>query len=188
MQSAENAFMPVAQVAKSYGTEGEVMVTIFSDIEDYTVTELLANGSQGENYKRPVFLLIEGLPVPFFIKSIKSKGHNKGIIKFVDIDDIKDAEEIIGHKIYYEKTFLDNIRDNRPSDDLSSLIGYTVYQDLQLNKIGTITNINDFGTNLCAEIKTLDDKEVLIPLHEDLIKDLDPVKRQITLIIPEGLI
>jgi len=188
MQSAENNFMPVAQVAKSYGTEGEVMVTIFSDIEDYTVSELLANGSQGENYKRPVFLLIEGLPVPFFIQSIKTKGHNKGIIKFIDIDDIKDAEEIIGHKIYYEKSFLDTIRKDIPSDDLSSLIGYTVYQDTLSNKIGTITNISDFGANICAEITTLEDKEVLIPLHEDLITDLNPLKKQITLIIPAGLI
>ena len=80
--------LPVAQVVKSYDTKGEVLIRLTSSVfEDY-------------NFKEPVYLFFDGLPVPFFVVSYKEKGSSGALVKFETVNDLSHATEIIKKQIF----------------------------------------------------------------------------------------
>ena len=54
MSGAPSDFLRIARVLKSYGNEGEILVG-FREL-----------GPEDLNLKEPVFIMFDGLPVPFF--------------------------------------------------------------------------------------------------------------------------
>ena len=68
MSGASSDFLRIARVLKSYGTEGEILVG-FREI-----------GPEDLNLKEPVFIMFDGLPVPFFIESFQPKGSSKALV------------------------------------------------------------------------------------------------------------
>ena len=70
----EDTLQPIARIVKSYGTEGEVMVSFPDRMSDILKTD------------EPVWLFYDGLPVPFFIQTIQFKGPRKAIVRLEDID------------------------------------------------------------------------------------------------------
>ncbi len=151
------------KVAKSYGDQGDVVINLSpSDPRDI-------------NFKGPVFIYFDGLPVPFFIESCEAKG-GRLIVKFENIDTFREAEEIVGKKIFL------NIEEAQ--DDDLSIIGMEVY-DRNNTLIGPIADYtNAAGNEFIAVIYK--GEEVLLPLHDDLI--LEWGEDYIVLEIPNGLL
>lgn len=177
----------IAQVLKSNGTDGELVMG-FRDIDpdDISTTE-------------PLFIYFDGLPVPFFIERLTRRGQNKALVHLTDIETFRDAEEIVGQKVYSDSHDFEE-----DEDDLSMLIGWTLlapaestadadasYGDSGIEdefmEIGEITDFADIPNNPCIEVKTKNGT-VMIPLHEDFVISLDPESREIIMKIPEGLI
>ena len=92
MFPAPDTLLQIAQVQKSYGTEGEVIINFSAEAYDYF------------DEKRPVFLFFDGLPVPFFVESFETKGTRKALVRLTDINTMSRAEEIVGQKIYISAT------------------------------------------------------------------------------------
>jgi 16S rRNA processing protein RimM len=154
--------MPIAQVLKSYGTEGEVVVNFLSDMTDDI------------DLKEPIFLIFDELSVPFFICSLEGKGGKRAKLKIEDIDTLKEAEEIVGKKIFIPCSSTDE------DNDFFELVGYTLF-DQNNKKVGVISQINDFSGNICVEVDGQ-----LYPLHDDLIISIDEDKLFIFITIAEG--
>ena len=168
MLSANDKFLPIAQVIKSYGTEGEVMISVFPQMpEDLDIQE-------------PVFFFFEGLPVPFFFESIDFRG-NRARVKFEGIDSLEAADELTKMKIFLPAEQLDT-----EEDETFFLIGFTLYDATEQLR-GTVQDLHDFGGNLCLAVETPDGEEALYPFHEDLICGLDEENKVLVLSIPEGL-
>lgn len=168
MLSANDHFLPIAQVIKSYGTEGEVMISVFPQMpEDLDINE-------------PVFFFFEGLPVPFFFESIDFRG-NRARVKFEGIDSLSAADELAKMKIYLPKDRMDE-----DGNESIFLIGYTLYDEEEQLR-GTIRDLHNFGGNLCLAVETPEGEEALYPFHEDLICGLDEENKVLVLSIPEGL-
>ncbi|HIZ85354.1 MAG TPA: ribosome maturation factor RimM [Candidatus Coprenecus stercoravium] len=178
MFPTEDTLLPVARIVKSYGTAGEVMVSFKEDMPDLLKTE------------KPVWLLYDGLPVPFFILSLQLKGQRKAIVRFEDIDSHEDAEEAAGKDIYIDPTDYPELSDtdsHHLTEDgltLEDLIGFTLL-DQKGETVGTIAYIQDFSGNICLE---LSDSGTLVPFHDDLIIDIDIEKKTLTMSISEGLL
>lgn len=162
MFPAVDDLLPIAQVLKSYGTQGEVLISFLAAMPDDI------------DLNEPVFLIPEGLPVPFFIEDLQFRGTSKALVKFEDIDSMKEAEEITNQKIYYPAHMC-------YSEESDSLLGYTLYNQSG-EKVGIITQVHDFSGNTCLEVNG-----TLIPLHPDLIIKHQKKGRKITINIPEGL-
>lgn len=165
MLLANKKLLPIAQVLKSYGTEGACYLSLYSTMP----TDI--------NLKEPVFFYFEGLPVPFFIENLEKKGSNKAIIKFEGINTLDQAEELVGIKAFYPESLL---KDDSQDDNLS-LIGFTLLNQDSI-ELGIITEINDFSGNLCIEVG-----DNLYPLHEELIIALDEKAKTLQIEVPEGL-
>ena len=173
-ETTDMDLLRVAQVVKSYDVNGEVVIRLSSGVlEDY-------------NFKKePVFIIFDGLPVPFFITSYKSKGTNGALVKFETINDFSHSEELVKKEIYVDSTKIDPDSIELDEDEAMAefLIGFKI-KDQSGKQVGEISDYYNYPNNPCIEING----EHLVPFNEDLILKLDHKKRIITMTIPGGLL
>ena len=176
----------VAQVLKSNGTDGELVMS-FRDIAPEDI-----------NLKEPVFIYFDGLPVPFFIESFTKRGNSKALVHLTGIHSSEDVEEIAGKAVYIEEDNLPEL--SLEEDGFAALVGWTLLtpvgnfstslemtEDVEITEVGEITEFIDIPNNPCIEVET-ENGAVMIPLHEDLILSVDPDNQEIIMQIPAGLI
>lgn len=169
MQKSDQ-FFQIGQVLKSNGTDGQVVISL-RDIDAEDISE-----------KEPVFIFFDELPVPYFISDAQRRGSNKILCYLTDTSSLEDAEELAGRAIY--------LRDDEASDaDGLDFTGWT------LNGIATISGIEDIPGNPCLIVNlnkatefNPKGEEVLVPLHEDLILELDENKKSLSMDLPLGLL
>ena len=156
----------IAQVLKSNGTEGELLISFFDVApEDIDLQE-------------PVYIEFDGLPVPFYFESFVPRGVNRALVRLTGVRSLKDADELSGAAIY---------ADYFEEEDEEDLTGWTVLSPDGV-LIGTVTDYEDIPGNTCLWVRRPSGDEVLLPFHQDLVHSLDPVSRALVLSIPEGLL
>ena len=167
----------VAQVLKSNGTEGELVLG-FRDIVPEDI-----------NLEEPVFIVFDGLPVPFFIESFSKRGNTKALVHLTDICSMEDVEEIAGKAVYISSDSMPEM--TLEEDGYAALVGWMVLTPTEdgegLIEVGEITDFMDIPNNPCLEVETVNG-DVMLPLHEDFILSLDPEYHEIIMQIPAGLI
>ncbi len=156
----------VAKVLKSNGTDGELLISFFAmDPEDLEITE-------------PVFILFDGLPVPFFVQSLRRRGQNKALVHLNGIFDLKDCEEVCGKDIYLPA----DAEAAYGEGDFSFLVGWELRDAGK--SLGRIADFVDIPGNPCLE---LEDGR-LVPLHEDFITAVDEDSAVVEMELPSGLL
>ncbi len=173
MQSTADKLLPVAKIVKSFGSGDQVLIRYI--VPD---TELVP--------EVPVFLHFDGLPVPFFIESINQRGDNGAIVRFFDSENL--SAELSGKEIYLSrKENRNHTSDNFNDPDL--LKDFSLLSP-EGELLGTVKNIYNFPGNPCLGVLSsgASGKELLIPLHSDLIVNINRKKRQLTAILPKGLL
>ena len=179
----------IAQVLKSNGTDGELVLG-FRDIAPEDI-----------NLQEPVFIIFDGLPVPFYIESFTKRGNTKALVRLTDISSMEDVEEIAGKAVYIEDDQIAEL--SLEEDGFAALVGWMVLtpqipdqvgdddmeitDDMSLMEVGEITEFYDIPNNPCIEVET-ENGAVMIPLHEDLILSIDPEYQEIIMQIPAGLL
>ena len=186
----------VAQVLKSNGTDGELVMG-FREIAPEDI-----------NLQEPVFIVFDGLPVPFYIESFTKRGNTKALVRLTDICSMEDVEEITGKAVYVSADELPEM--SLEEDGYAALVGWTVLcpagdfstplcsgrndnendgcgEGMEFYEVGEITDFMDIPNNPCIEVET-ENGAVILPLHEDFILAIDPEYQEIVLQIPEGLI
>ena len=180
--------LQIAQVLKSNGTDGELVIG-FREIAPEDI-----------NLQEPVFIVFDGLPVPFYIESFTKRGNTKALVRLTDICSQEDVEEIAGKAVYIDDAAIPEM--SLEEDGFYALVGWTlltpadseslitateVEKEPEFIEVGEITDFIDIPNNPCIEVET-ENGAVMIPLHEDLILSVDPEYQEIIMQIPEGLI
>ena len=167
----------VAQVLKSNGTDGELVLG-FREIAPEDI-----------NLKEPVFIVFDGLPVPFYIESFTKRGNTKALVRLTGIGSMEDVEEITGKAVYIEEDQLPEM--SLEDDGYAALVGWMLLTPAEdeeaLIEVGEITDFFDIPKNPCIEVET-ENGAVMIPLHEDFILSVDPEYQEIIMQIPAGLL
>jgi len=178
----------IAQVLKSNGTDGELVLG-FREIAPEDI-----------NLNEPVFIVFDGLPVPFYIESFTKRGNSKALVRLTDICSMEDVEEIAGKAVYIEESQLPEM--SIEEDGYAALVGWILLtpaenfqseleelpeEEPELIEVGEITDFIDIPNNPCIEVET-ENGAVMIPLHEDLILSVDPEYQEIIMQIPAGLV
>lgn len=184
----------VAQVLKSNGTDGELVMG-FREIAPEDI-----------NLKEPVFIVFDGLLVPFFIESFTKRGNSKALVRLTDICSMEDVEEIAGKAVYVSDESLPEM--SLEEDGYAALVGWLLLTPAEmpdqvghdgqdetslpaltgnLYEVGEITDFIDIPNNPCIEVET-ENGAVMIPLHEDFILSVDPENLEIIMQIPAGLL
>jgi 16S rRNA processing protein RimM len=163
----------LGRILKPNGYLGFVKVAFFiSGLEDY-----LDSGD---------FIFIEWMekPVPYLIEEISWDDDKTARIKLADVNSDAEAKTLIDRQVVLsEKTIPASLLE--ASEDID-LIGFKV-TDTHKKFIGTITGIDERGPQSLLELEK-DGKEILIPVHEDIILKIDIRKRQVIVDLPEGLL
>ena len=153
--------LSIAKIQKSNGIEGDVLIGLIGiDAEEI-------------NTEEPVFIEFDGLPVPFFIEKLTARGSSKAIVHLTGVDNLTDAEEIVGREI-----MLDADNDDQGAEDFT---GWLLYNGENL--VGEITGLEDIPGNPCLEVG-----DALIPLHEDFLVEADSANHILIMNLPEGLV
>ena len=161
----------IGDVLKTFGAYGELIAKVQED----TPRAILQN-------KEPVFVYIDGTPVPFYIKSAEPKGTSKLVVVFEDMETEALATELVGKSIYLasEKVVAEH------SSELDMLVGYTAI-DQNHEELGLVKEVMDIPGNPCLVLDR-QAAEVIVPLNQDLITEINRQKKQIHLNMPDGLL
>ena len=54
--------------------------------------------------------------------------------------------------------------------------------------MGTIDDVDESTLNVLLSITTPEGKELLLPVAEDLVEEIDVPNRKLTMVIPDGLL
>lgn len=130
-----------------------------------------------------VFLEIEGKQVPFFLNEHTDNGSGFLKLNFEGYESSGKMEKYNGCRIFIDSG-TQNVRD---LPDLSDLTGFRVYSQND-EFIGNVFRIINNPGQLLLQIFSDSDREILIPLHEDLIMEIREDKKTLKIVVADGLV
>lgn len=167
----EDSKLYIGRIAKEFGADGELQINLSSE---YSIEE---------NIKEPVYVEIDGIPVPIFFKSFRTRGKDKALAIFDDFESSPLASRLIGLSMFVKQEEEEEAEDEM---GLDLFVGFTVI-DHDLGRLGTIVDFHDISGNPLFVVDH-NGTEILIPVNEDLIVKVSEKKREITFDLPTGLI
>lgn len=161
----------IGRVVKSHGVKGSVKVKFNKhfDFEKFQIEE-------------PVFIILNELPVPFFIESYDFGGGHH-IIKFSFIDNLDKAEHIRGATI---SIINEASESNHFKNDSTRIVDYKVYSK-EHGYIGEVSGINEIPGNPVLEILN-NNTTILVPFVKEFIVAIDHSQKKMEINPPKGLI
>ncbi|TAE89878.1 MAG: hypothetical protein EAY81_01625 [Bacteroidetes bacterium] len=159
-------FIAAGMVAKAHGTQGEIKL----------ITQIKIKLSKW------AFLEIQGKPVPFCIERAGNTLPDEWLVKLQGIDSIEQAQHFVGRTLLIPKP------KSRPKvmDEALHLNGFKLF-DINFGEIGVVTGTEQLPQQTML-IALYQGKEVMIPLVEAFIDDVDEKKEIIYLNLPEGFL
>ncbi len=134
----------VAQVLKSNGTDGELVLG-FREIAPEDI-----------NLQEPVFIIFDGLPVPFYIESFTKRGNTKALVRLTDICSQEDVEEIAGKAVYVEDESLPEM--SLEEDGFAALVGWTLLTPEIPDQVGDdVETVGDDLETVGDDVETVGD-------------------------------
>ena len=137
-----------------------------------------------KKYPPHFFLEIKGAFMPYFVSKIDLKDIFNGYINFEDVTKIEEARTLTNSELYLDEKVVTTFF-KKAADEYGFLIGYTAFD--KERELGPIVGILSHPAQILAEID-VNGTEVLIPLVDDLVLDIDRRKKKIIFDVPEGLI
>lgn len=162
----------LGKIVKKYSFKGEVLAKLDTD--------------QPEVYEHldAIFLELRNHLIPFFVE--RSQLHKSELlrIKFEDVDTDSDADAIMKSGLYLPLDLLPKLEGKKFY--FHEVIGFSI-RDKNFGDVGVIKGINDLTAQALFEIDR-NGTEILIPMNDEFILEVDRSNQTITVETPEGLI
>ena len=162
---------PIGQVIKPHGVNGEMSFSYTTDVFDSEDVEFF-------------IMELNGILVPFFIDEYRFKSHSTGLVKLNGVNSDEQAREFSGLTLFVSKDFLEKVEDT--DIELDYFVGFELVEKTK-GSLGIVTEVDQTTENALFVIPT-DDDELLIPVGDDYINEIDHDKKIIYLDLPEGLL
>ncbi len=162
----------LGKIVSKYSFKGEVLVKL--DTDDPEIYEKMES----------VFVSLGNNLIPFFIKRCRLHKSNLLRIDFEEVKSESDADRIMRSDLYLPLTLLPKLTGNQFY--YHEVIGFKVMDEVHGN-IGVIESVNDSTSQALFEIKK-GDKQLLIPINDEIIKKVDRQAKSISVSTPEGLV
>lgn len=161
----------IGYITKTKGLKGELQ--LYFEFEDYQDLDLDV-----------IFLELNGKMVPFFVASHKLYENSTGLFYFDDVDHVDKAQSLVKKKAYLPLSK----KPEREDDEFyyTDLKGF-IAVDETLGELGEIIEVNEYPQQFVATVN-YQNKEILFPLNEDFIVEIDDEENILTLDLPEGLL
>ncbi len=163
----------IGKITGTHGVKGEVVL-------EHELTGTL----DAENWDALMIELLPNSRIPFFIFSIKKQSSSSLLVRFEEINSPEEATEILQKDVYLSPNIQTSFIEKKVTVD--DYIGYTLFD--KEKRIGLIDNILNPKTNPLFIIGDGTENELLIPANKELFLNIDPVKKTISIRIPNGLL
>lgn len=169
METAEK-YLLFGEILKPFGANGELLVKLSRQVPSKV------------NLNEPVFIIIDGLQVPFYLKIFETRANNRALAVLENMETESLALQLVGMKILlpHKKQI------GKKEFNLNDFVGFTA-TDLQCGELGEICEFLDFPNNPCFQVK-YNNKEIMIPVNNDFIQSIDTNAKIISFNLPEGLV
>lgn len=168
----KSACFYLGKIVSKYSFKGEVLVKL--DTDEPEIYENMES----------VFVSLGSNLIPFFIDKCRLHKSNLLRIDFEEVKTESDADRIMGSELFLPLSFLPKLSGDKFY--FHEVIDFTVIDNVH-GDIGSIKSINDTTSQALFEIKK-DDKELLIPINDDIITKVDRNQKTIFISAPEGLV
>lgn len=165
----QNELVEIGYVIRTHGVKGHLRIAFDEYCKELSVSEAL-------------YFLVKGAYMPFFIKEITRFENGDALVLLEELNNREEADLYTKRAIFGTAEYLSEPEDE--SDD--SYVGYQVI-DGTAGAIGTVMQEMDMGSYLLLTVESAG-REVLIPLHPNLIKKVDEKKLQLYTELPQGLL
>lgn len=162
--------------SKVHGKQGELIIKLDVDYpEEYNKLESVLI----QMNKKDSSL------IPFFLSNAQVQNNGTLRIKIEDVNTVDEAKLLVGKSVYL------------PLDTLPKLTGNQFYfhevkdftvTDTNLGVIGNIKQILEYPNQSVFEIVNADGKEILVPITDEVVIDVDRTNKNVTVTTPEGLV
>lgn len=163
--------LEAGKIVNTHGLRGEVKVIAWTDYpEDFEDIEYVYVKRKTGDEK-------------LHISSVKYQKNNL-IIKFAEIKDINEAEKYKNQVLYVEREMLGELPEGVYY--IADLIGLKVI-DENGGEIGVIADVINTGANDIYDVKREGNKNMLIPVIDDVVKKIDLENKLVQIKMMEGL-
>lgn len=161
----------LGKVTKPHGYEGKVTIYFDTDEpQEYADLEM-------------IHINIGGNLVPYFIESL-SLLNNKAVVSFMDVDNIEKAESLVKKDIYLPISMLPKLSGNKFY--YHEVKGMMVI-DETFGELGPISAVLEYPNQAVIQVFHKQ-KEVLIPISDEIIINLNREQNEMIIRAPEGLL
>ena len=159
------------KITKTHGLKGEI--TIKLDV------------ANPEDFKDLRYLLIgdRGNLIPYFIENQKING-DKMFVQLQDVKKVEQAVTFMGKAVFLPNEMMPQLAEDEFY--YQEIIGFKLI-DVAKGEIGEISNVLEYPTQAVIQVMK-DGKEILIPIHDDIIQKVNKKAKTLTVKAPEGLI
>jgi len=162
----------LGKIVSKYSFKGEVLVKL--DTDDPEIYEKMES----------VFISLGNNLIPFFIDRCRLHKSNLLRIDFEEVKTESDADRIMGSALYLPMTMLPKLTGDKFY--FHEIIGFTM-MDAVHGDIGIIQSVNDTTAQALFEVLK-GEKQLLIPLNDEIITKVDRENKVIEVNTPEGLV
>lgn len=136
-------------------------------------------------FPESVFIEINKKPIPFFFSSFNPQNNGFAIIEFDGISTEQETKNLSGNLVYLPASL-----EPQPEGKefyIDEIIGFQVV-DIHLGPLGTVSNVMEAPANDVFEIDHPSGKELLIPVLDNFIVEVDRKNQTLRLEAPEDLV
>ncbi len=162
----------LGKIAKKFSFKGEVLIYLDTD-----EPELYEN-------MESVFVEFNKNLVPFFIENSSLHKNDFLRVQFEDVDSEAEADTLLGCEIYLPLTMLPKLSGNKFY--FHEVIGFEI-EDKRLGVFGIIQSFNDTTAQPLFEVLN-GEVEMLIPMIDHFLVEIDRKNKKVVMDLPEGLI
>lgn len=166
------SYIHIGRIVASFGLKGEVILqhalgkkTALKDVAVVFIEEQ------------------KGSYLPYFVESSKAKDHEEMYVKLEGINTKESAARITTRNIWLKDV---DFRKLAGKSSPISLLGYIVITDEDEN-LGPVLEVIEQPHQVLLRID-LEGKEALIPLHEESLDGINHDKKEIHVVLPDGLL
>ena len=162
----------LGKIAKKFSFKGEVLIYLDTD-----EPELYEN-------MESIFVEFNKNLIPFFIENSSLHKNDFLRVKFEDVDNEEQADEIIGSEVYLPISMLPKLEGNKFY--FHEVIGFEI-EDKRLGVFGKIVSINDSSAQPLFEVVN-GSVEILVPMIDQFLVKIDRDNKKVVMDLPEGLV
>lgn len=163
--------LEIGKIVNTHGLRGDVKIVVWMDYPENFESIETAYAAVKGGYKK---LTVQG---------IKYQKNNL-IVKFKELNDINEAEPLKNSVIYAEREELGELPEG--THYIVDLLGLDIV-DEDGNHIGVLEDVFNTGANDIYDVKREGKKNLLLPVIDEVVKNIDIENGRIVVNVMEGL-